>query len=115
LRWRRLTRLKYNEMPAGLKMDALVAEKVMGWKWDDRDECFYNEKGESRITFFHPFSTDITAVWEVVEKMSFIPMGGFVLTENRGGWTAHWPGVDVFAPTVPLAICRAALMAMEEK
>lgn len=137
--------MNYDTMEAGREMDALVAEKVMGYcvclltgkstmqvhptnNWGH--SCGYRNdvpmarcynckkpvwlnKDYFSLKAGAPFSTSISAAWEVVEKMSSTPMGAFQLTEMREGWEAHWPGVDVFAPTAPLAICRAALKTKE--
>jgi len=79
-----------DEMPAGRELDALVAEKVMGWRitawndgepWGNREvfppfepingipadcDCIsHSEAGEPPH-----YSTDIAAAWEVVEKMN---------------------------------------------
>lgn len=110
-------------MEAGSEMDALVAERIMGWKpegyfhpgEEDQWEGWRDDKGDGGWVSPIGYSTELDCAWDVVEKMRTIPMGGFILTEQRDGWTAHWAGVDEFAPTAPLAICRAALKAMEEK
>lgn len=132
-----------DKLEAGRELDALVAEKVMGWRncsvsedsiadkngeWHkmyikygigeppDLDQsCWYTQK------FIPLFSNNITAVWEVVEKLSehcivrisngdgdsrdcdILP---FVIdTYNLGHASA-----DAWA----LAICRAALKAVED-
>ena len=102
-------------------MDALIAEKVMGWKFEkprhgtcctcqhcgrERDEC-----GRSC-----EYSTDISAAWEVVEKM---------MNAGEAGWMfkirmdKHDCQVEVSryerevyysnALELPLAICRVVL------
>lgn len=65
-------------MKPGSELDALVAEKVMGWKpnypggWPHppkdvpNRKRFLNKDGETVIP---NYSTDIAAVWEVVNKM----------------------------------------------
>lgn len=107
-----------DELEAGPQMDALVAEKVMGWSI--RGELWKDKRGtirRSKSTFeqYEPSirwspSTDIAAAWEVVEKM---PMG---MWPSVDGWVVEIPdgsGDEVEAPTAPLAICRAALKAIE--
>ena len=131
--------MNIDDMPAGRELDALVAEKVMGWcitawndgePWGNREvfppfepingipadcDCIsHSEAGEPPH-----YSTDIAAAWEVVEKLD----GG----GERGTfwWMISSPGNDTMysarifegsveivgamAPTAPLAICRAAL------
>ena len=71
------------------------------------------------------YSTDIAAAWEVVEKMEACPyphgaeigsayvdgLDGYIVAFGRGGPEP----IDVaeFAVTAPLAICRAALKAVD--
>jgi len=57
---------------AGRELDALVAEKVMGWTVDGiwrmyTGEVVRHAAGKNMKTRFNP-STDISAAWEVVEK-----------------------------------------------
>jgi hypothetical protein len=112
------------------EIDRLVAEKVMGWKADFRDDVYENSPRRWLVSGWRP-STDIAAAWEVVEKLSpgrpFVlqirntMMGGF---QVRASWTdteivntydADFGGrmrVDqATAATAPLAICLAALRA----
>lgn len=122
-------------MPAGREMDARVAETVMGWlvvegggeDWYERlvtrwpclvmfpagNVCLHrSEYGESES--WKP-STDIAAAWEVVEHLQ---KSGWwlLLTSPRKStplWTAVLPGlVYSESETAPLAICRAALLAV---
>jgi len=109
-----------NELEAGRELDALVAEKVMGWKklndtglsWRSPDEGFSN---------LPYFSTDISAAWQVVEKMRetrWIEVHSTI----DGEWAAFYTPIGTTdmnqaiheyakASTAPLAICRAALKA----
>jgi Phage ABA sandwich domain len=110
-------------MDAGRDLDSLIAEKVMRWKtWiadGTLDECW--ETGDEynptiRKSQWRP-STDISAAWEVVEKMI---ANGFddVTLDYTDGWTAFFSDYDERAaktrtlPSAPLAICIAALLAM---
>lgn len=153
-----------DEMEAGRKLDALVAEKVMGWTaqemqlvlfpsskeqalewgWEEYTEENYDwRRGwlfpdfKPPLSLHHPigwdyrklprYSIDIAAAWSVVEKLglAIVPQsahGGFDwlaldlelvrygndITLVERGDTAH------SAPTAQLAICRAALKAVEE-
>ena len=97
-----------DKLEAGLELDALVAEKVMGW---------FVAKGPHSPTsppdLIPRYSTDIAAAWEVVEKM--IDQGRrFVINNNfsRTMFIADFCGRDVLEKTAPLAICRAALKAV---
>lgn len=123
--------MNIDEMKAGREMDALVAEKVMGWKrFAVCDKLHPPYMEETRHTFAHGFpdySTDITAAWEVAEKMRVA-----VMPIDGGGWAAKDISIDAThgtelyiipgsdeecygwtkADTAPLAICRAALKAV---
>jgi hypothetical protein len=77
------------------------------------------------------YSTDIAAAWKVVGEMErrgfharlktpFDPKSDKVAVEHHAGFTPHgmtgWNGLPDhrgFADTMPLAICRAALAAVE--
>ncbi len=99
------------ELKAGRELDALVAEKVMG----DLPPRGYS---------IPDYSTSISAAWEVVEKLiadSHIVALGVSWDAAKDHWkflmrdfgeivnTEYWPS----APTAPLAICRAALKAVD--
>lgn len=116
---------------AGRELDALIAEKVMGWTVDPIYRMYTgagmrHAVGNNLDTRFNP-STNIAAAWEVVEKMR--ERGDWVNLEgDKEGWMVEvWPftaddswagggfyGEDVKAKadTAPLAICRAALKAL---
>lgn len=116
--------MNIDQMPAGREMDALVAEKVMGWTpslssqgimWLNKDGEY--ERGEHT---FHP-STDIAAAWEVVERLEAI--GVLLWKLGREDHMPNWyvsvgrnfqPGVSAEERTAPLAICRAALKAVSK-
>lgn len=122
----------YN-LEAGPELDALVAEKVMGWKWERNatgtvshlmPPHYVPKLGDE--LFPHPkFSTDIAAAWEVVEKLSqhfhlklnspFVTGQPWFAGFTESGVTG-WNGVPDFTAkgdTAPLAICRAALKAVD--
>ena len=137
-------------MEAGREMDALVAEKVMGcsvmrenyhrtlgdggkWEWL-RCGCIggpHNYRDDTaRDGMLVYYSTDISAAWEVVEKMGALGWK-FGMVQDGTLWDVntynpdvrpscafcgHTPSgaINASAPTVPLAICRAALKAVEK-
>ena len=118
----------------GPELDALVAEKVMGWEVTRRDHPML-EGGEQvihakdadgalraviwdianypRSLWWNP-SADIKAAWEVVERFQDT---WFVLTSrhHEGDWYCSCGSHenDVIAHTAPHAICLAALKAVE--
>ena len=141
-------------MKAGRELDALIAEKVMGWIWylsyiyaypngepvrttgryflvhpDRAKEGHFADRkwydvvkrpepfDDSFCISFHP-STHIAAAWLVVEKLRTNDMHGGIYASDSGGmWVAYFDTQDneylVEAPTAPLAICLAALKAVE--
>ena len=120
-----MNRKEILEMPAGREMDALIAEKVIGWRIDELtayspsgSSCARHPKGDWWLNYY---STNMDAAWEIVEK--FVSKGYGVHVYRHGDWNdkngkRYWqsymdfrfPIVD--ADTAPLAICRAALLAV---
>lgn len=138
-------------MEAGREMDALVAEKVMGWRDirchqggnlpfgvpdDDFNRDVDEHKKHGNCGFpmeYHRepipmFSNDISAAWEVVEKLLDKNLHLILRDQAENGYSADfylaqdWPNPPckfiaeyVRGDTAPLAICRAALKAAEGK
>ena len=124
-----------DNMPAGREMDALIAEKVMGWRVHFRNTAWWvkaedeKEAIVKKVGFacgndrFMP-STDIAAAWKVAEKVGEKydcvifrdrdtdkkPYCQFVYCDN--GDEDTFEEYIAEAETVPLAICRAALKAV---
>ena len=130
-------------MEAGRELDALIAEKVMGWSsqadglyWDagnhrtrlvlgsiiakKRDEMgLENAQG-----FVFAPSTNITDAWEVVERLVSTPGPNgdhhSVQVDYSGDAVVvideneDWQ-VSAIADTAPLAICLAALKAVSQE
>jgi hypothetical protein len=106
----------FDSMPAGAEMDSLVAERVMGWRYEHHS---YWGKGSTVI--FDP-SRSISDAWRVVEHAQTLSVGGqrirtVVIEMEKGiatvrldtySETAGW----AVAESAPLAICRAALKAL---
>jgi len=111
--------MNYDKMPAGPKMDALVAEQVMGCRYI-ADYCRWELPSGRWSTEPPSYSTDIAAAWEVVEHISpdlaisvarLPDMDYSVLIYGHTRETVGF-SVEVYADTAPLAICRAALKAV---
>ena len=130
-----LTREYIHNLPAGDEMDALVAEKIMGWHignnisigkcWYDGNEEYqhgifngaYEDDEDFHLLHWHP-SSSILWAWEVVDCMF---KRGFYLTleqfqvdyqcmfDNSSGEAEY-----AVADAAPLAICRSALMFLAE-
>ena len=93
-------------MKAGREIDALIAEKVMGWP--KNSVVWYIDDKPFRISDFSP-STQIADAWLVVEK---IKRENLQIVWDIDGWFVSSIYADTgFAPTAPLAICLAALKA----
>ena len=107
------------DLCAGRELDALVAEKVMGWtelepsttwsrwkfgdpgdRWTETEEEWCRgvgiNPGSERYTPFPLFSTDISAAWEVVNTVSAIEWG-FALFHYPGLSSAGFGYVVAFA------------------
>jgi len=99
-----MTRDDILNMPAGREMNRLVMEWVTELTVDDN--------------FYIPaYSTDIAAAWEVVAKMGNVnELHDVELRTSIRGWICSifnsFDNFEVNAETAPLAICRAALLAV---
>lgn len=108
-----------NELTAGRELDALVAEKVMGWAPRDAgagDRLIYVGAWAHCESLPH-YSTDIAAAWQVVEKLAadglYVHVG-YCLGRTEASVNSPLDIIDnAYAPTAPLAICLAALKALE--
>jgi hypothetical protein len=119
-------------LEAGRELDTLVAEKVMGWtKWRSpvvprgsaEPDCWLTNDRTSptfKIAHWSP-STDIACAWQVVERMrdrgfalelhyEFGCSIQWVADFSNDGWSSTG---EQLGDTAPLAICRAALAAVE--
>ena len=133
-----MNRKEILNMPAGREMDLLVIEEVLKWKFrystlffnEGALDHFVDDKGDSRILGFSP-STDISAAWDVVEKMREIDhyICPQIYWDDQDGlepgcWVAEfnryakkindYRHFEAVANTAPLAICRAALLTVCE-
>lgn len=114
-------------MTPGRELDALVAEKVMGWtKLEGRwARIFPGVEGDTICANLDgsipSYSTDIAAAWQVVVE-KFVNDGFRIHydinygVERRTGWSVVINGIvyHEFSNTAPLAICLAALKAVGE-
>lgn len=116
-------------MKPGRELDALVAEKVMGLSYYPVWTNSYGQhvphavfdKGvkQNVVTcgYLKPYSTDIAAAWEVVEKFN-----GLYIGESESDPGRHWwqfvdsneqdSYIGAEGKTAPHAICLAALKAV---
>jgi len=139
-------------MKPGRELDALVAEKVFDKSWPKggqwirleysrifNEQCSgqkYVHGGEphmnDRINDFLPaYSTDISAAWKVVEKLTAEGYCPALVNDDFGHWALSFSGTQPveektngcistwcdevdWADTAPHAICLAALKAVED-
>lgn len=102
-------------MIPGRELDALIAEKVMGLRCPDWISC-----GRGRGAWEHSlkhYSTDISAAWEVVEKLNLLERFELSRRDKKFTITTYSQyenhSIYVEAPTAPHAVCLAALKVME--
>jgi hypothetical protein len=111
-------------MTSGRELDALVAEKVMGWALtskDTRDLQGWPPPGNTTPIDVPEYSTDIAAAWEVVEKLDkyYFQVNREIKNMDSMEYTVVIPGIfnkeriTVSANTAPHAICLAALKAVD--
>ena len=111
------------EMKAGRELDVLIANKVIG-----REDKF-GELASTRMVMDDTcgrtltggykertpyYSTDIRAAWAIVEKMN----SPYIIASTEDGdesWVHFGNESNVAIGKAPLAICLAALLAMEDK
>ena len=117
-----------DKMEAGREMDALVAEKVMGYEVYRHEYSYHDTVNEFTETEYivenirvPSYSTDISAAWQVVEKLNTdSPFDKFdkfsqILAEgcdaDQDDYIADC--YNLLSGISPLAICRAALKAVD--
>ena len=111
-----MTRDEILNMEAGREMDALIAEKVMGLRVIRADWEPHNRG--IKFDDFGNYSQDIAAAWEVVEKLrlTITPNHCYPVVKARWCVDTELKGKNdiwlVGAETAPLAICKAALLAV---
>jgi hypothetical protein len=113
--------------PQTRKIDRLIAEKVMGWEKDKKQ----TERWDTSFGLLHEYdwepSTDISDAWEVVEKMKEMGFNYFMqdcYTKSHAVTFIHWINTengksqkhyDNISETAPMAICLAALKAVNSE
>jgi hypothetical protein len=119
----------YADMPAGPEMDRLVAKNVLGWVQDEDVPLWVPPAPDERRNWgacwvdgwpdwLPEYSTDFSSAWVVLEKMRAM-FASVSVSWDKNGCSCSLIAGDgsIFenAPSAPLAICRAALIAMESK
>jgi hypothetical protein len=112
------------QLPAGMDLDRLVAERVLGWT-DVRARntgagvMVFGRDPAGNVRTLRPFSGDIRCAWEVVEAMQ---ARGYRYRLNDYGpkrsfhcaafFNDQEYGALIHGDTAPHAICLAALAAL---
>ncbi len=113
-------------MKPGRELDALVAEKVMGFKpcSDPIGKCDAAHMSPPLCwdgSELKPYSTNISAAWEVVEKVSLLGWERALGKTRDGEWCTlyhdlldsdHRCDFSTRGESAPHAICLAALNAV---
>lgn len=118
-----------SEQEASRELDALIAANVLGWKpnprYEDMPEYVHrmiNPEGEARSV--PHYTEDIAAAWQIINMWRNQEReGGYGEVEIRsegplddGMWTVYFGVVSKgTAPTLPRAICKAALAATQSR
>jgi len=108
-------------MKPGKELNIKIAEEVMGATYA-QDEIFGDVESYGRGAFstLQPYSEDISATWQVVERLKgYNPRIEFDTYSQKWEATfsvkeAHFTCPVVSATTAPEAICKAALLTLLE-
>lgn len=101
-------------MKPGRELDLLVAEKVMGFiaRKTSAGESYFEDKEGTLPGYYIPhYSTQISAAWEVVEKMKEEYLWEMAWNHALKAWTCYLNGEGSKSDTAPHSICLAALKA----
>jgi len=120
-----MTRDEIIKMPAGKELDALIAEKVLGYqKLSFPAMPKYQRPSENGIQALYDlpdYSTKIHAAWEVLEKMESLGFAWELATDLNSVWCEfanvhdHTKYINANGnSSAPFAICRAALLAIAD-
>lgn len=113
--------------PTDAELARMVAERVLGGRIEETEWtakmggewAIFIEDGHEYLTRLPDFPNDIAQSWRVVERM--LELGWFVgYVAAPGHWANFWRidgdkmvTAERTAATAPLAICKAALAALE--
>lgn len=123
------------EMTAGAELDSLIATKVFNWPysgstvngrpfhdvWEFSSGGGYGLQSTRTSEAIPSFSIDISAAWKVVERMDSLGWHVVMIYKVSNGKKscamshANFPAISAYADTIPLAVCIAALRAVEGK
>ncbi len=123
--------MKLSELlPSGPELDALIAERVLGWRRSPHVANQWNVPLEDpkgayiELSGLSPFSKNMDSAWCVVERMSalgfIIEIAQYGIFDSGSEWYAHFDekssrggrGGHGQDKSVSMAICYAALYAL---
>src|SRR3970040_2978986 len=109
-----------------IRSDLGITNYEYGWSfWTRRSGELWQSDLEGHVdkwrALSRPYSTEIAAVWEIL--LHFTPYGSFSFFLHRwytdnGNWHCDYAGIKATSTAqqgAPLAICRAALKAVEHE
>jgi len=135
---KKLTREEILKMLPSRQMDALIGMRIFDHRvfmtfkeWEHAGRPLYNKSGIKDVFVadiggnLPKYSSYIEAAWEVIEAMckkhfryevggNFMGLGHKYAAFDNEQWADNNPPSKAFAETAPLAICRAALLAVME-
>lgn len=120
--------MNYDDMPAGPELDRLIAEKVMGWRFDHQENAWYHgdlvmfaeRLDDWGVLVRWSPSAEIAHAWMVVELIAMKPPRKAVRIHHCSDMAIcrviDFHSCDTIgegnAATAPLAICRGVLKAV---
>src|SRR3990167_9984414 len=114
-----MNEIEIDKLEAGRELDAMIADRVMGFSFNSYGHSFtgHGHPGWHALDKLPAFSNNIAAAWQVVEKMRLSPWRWFEMAHRPSGYMCNMTGNvqhSIYAPTAPLAICKAAPKALEK-
>ncbi|MBC7533815.1 MAG: hypothetical protein H7318_19785 [Oligoflexus sp.] len=114
------------------ELDILMAQKVLGHQtYHEKTGALRERLPSGQTRPLRPFANDITAAWEIVEKLGItllpVDQGWFALVGQKRGWTSPAEFITYlqtadFANSgaavgeqAPMTICLAAMKALERR
>jgi hypothetical protein len=108
----------YN-MPAGTEIEELILQHIFGFELLPPPAMPKFQRptnhGVETIDYPRPYSTDIWSAWSITDKLPMLELFRYLDDdeETPAGWVARFDNeYEATAEYAPLAICRAALLAV---
>lgn len=99
-------------MKVGKELNALIADKVMGYRKKKVDcNSFWTDEEGHEPEHSHEYSTDIGAAWEAVAKIH-PDIFNLCWHVDANCWACTMNDTTTYGESAPHAICLAALRAV---